>query len=332
MRDTRGRGDDGVHPGCNRTWSAFPPSRRAPCVQDPRPERRWWDGGPGAPSADRSGNDHTRGAHLSRPSRAPRCYPQGSARPSPRSGGGSAGSPAPPAGRARLWSALPVSHQPPPPALFPHGFLAGSSFPRKVKNPPLNLSQFVAGSKCDRDENLPLRFRVVHTGDSQLCRYSPLSTNSSIPTPVTPISICSGGRIARSSAPGVTATMSVPGGPIITGQGSNATGAKTVGGPSTTSPTRCWPRASGRFRIGSWPPSCCACRVRRVALRESWGYTPVQAIAGAGGCVMPLCPMRRSDSWKAPLKPMTSTIPPATKGKRNRVGRNRWGAERVVAV
>ena len=133
MRDARGRGDDGVHPGCNRTWSAFPPSRRAPCVQDPRPERRWWDGGPGAPSADRSGNDHTRGAHLSRPSRAPRCYPQGSARPSPRSGGGSAGSPAPPAGRARLWSALPVSHQPPPPALFPHRFLAGSPFPRKVK-------------------------------------------------------------------------------------------------------------------------------------------------------------------------------------------------------
>ncbi len=56
-----------------------------------------------------------------------------------------------------------------------------------------------------------------------------------------------------------------------------------------------------------------------------WGSTSVRAIAGAGGCAMPPCPMRCSASWKARSKPMTSIIPLATRGKRNRVGRTGRG-------
>src|SRR5712691_1220187 len=39
--------------------------------------------------------------------------------------------------------------------------------------------------------------------------------------------------------------------------------------PSTTSPTRCSPKANDRCHIGFWPPFCCACRVHPGASREN---------------------------------------------------------------
>jgi hypothetical protein len=96
----------------------------------------------------------------------------------------------------------------------------------------LNLSQFVVGSKYDRDENLPLRSRVMRTGDSQLCQCSPISTNFSMPTPAMLISIHCGGKIVRSNVPVVTAIIRAPGACTTTGQASNATAAKPVDGRS----------------------------------------------------------------------------------------------------
>ena len=49
----------------------------------------------------------------------------------------------------------------------------------------------------------------------------------------------------------------------------------------------CSTRAGGRSHTGFWPPSCCACRVRRGALPGSWGSIAGPAIAGAGGCARP---------------------------------------------
>jgi hypothetical protein len=149
-----------------------------------------------------------------------------------------------------------------------------------------NLSPFVVGSKCDREGNLPLRSRVVRTGDSQLCRCSPIFTNSSMPTPAMPIFIRCGGKIVRSNVPVVKATTLAPGARTTTAQASNATAAKPADGHSTTSHRRCWPRASGHAPTGSSQPFCCACRARRIALPGSSVSISARAITGAGGCAI----------------------------------------------
>ena len=89
--------------------------------------------------------------------------------------------------------------------------------------------------------------------------------------------------------------------------GANATGAITASAPSTTSPRPYCIGARDRCHTGFSPPFCCALPVRRGASRENWVSMSARAIAGAGGCAMPLCPMRCIASWKALLKPMTST-------------------------
>ena len=157
-------------------------------------------------------------------------------------------------------------------------------------------------------------------------------TSSSVPTPATPTCGPCGGKIGRSNVPVARATTSVPGVPTITGQGSNAIGAQAVDAPSTTSPTRCWPRASGRCRTGFSPLFCCVCHAHLAAWPESWASISVPATAGAGGCAMPLCPMKWIASWRARSKRMNSITLLARRGKRNKVGQNRWDADRVVAA
>ena len=161
---------------------------------------------------------------------------------------------------------------------------------------------------------------------------SPISTNSSMSTPATPISIHCGGKIARSSVPGARATTSVPGAPTTTDRIANATGATAVGAPSMTSRTRCWPRASGRCRTGFSRPFCCACRVHLVASRRSWASISAPAIAGAGGCAMRPCPTRWIANWGARSKRMNSITPPARRAKHNTAGKSPWDAGRGVAA
>src|SRR5262245_46890098 len=57
-----------------------------------------------------------------------------------------------------------------------------------------------------------------------------------------------------------------------------------------------------------------------------------RAIAGTGGCAIRPSATRLIGSWKAPLQPMNSTIPWATRGKRRRVGRSRWDGAHVGAA
>jgi hypothetical protein len=157
-------------------------------------------------------------------------------------------------------------------------------------------------------------------------------TSFLVPTPAKPTSIRCGGKIARCNVPVATATTSIRGAITTTDQGVNATGATAASAPSTISRTPCSIKASGRSRTGFWPPFCSVWRARLAASPERWVCICVRAIVGAGGSAMPRCPMRCIVNERGPLKPMTSTIPRATRGKRHRVGRNRWGAERVVAV
>src|SRR6266446_4219976 len=109
----------------------------------------------------------------------------------------------------------------------------------------LNLSQFVVGSKCDRDTNLPLHTRVVRTGDSQRCQCSLISTNSAMLTPAMSRSIRCDGTIVRSHVLVVKATILAPGARTTIGQASNATAAKPADGHATISRRHGWPRASG---------------------------------------------------------------------------------------
>ena len=113
--------------------------------------------------------------------------------------------------------------------------------------------------------------------------------------------------------------------------GANATGAITASAPSTTSPRPYCIGARDRCHTGFLPPFCCAVPVRRGASRENWVSMSARAIAGAGGGAMPLCPLRGIASWKAPLKPMTSTRPRATRAKPSTEGQSPWGVARVGA-
>ena len=57
----------------------------------------------------------------------------------------------------------------------------------------------------------------------------------------------------------------------------------------------------------------------------SWASISGPAIAGAGGCAMPPCPMRCTANWRARWKRMTSITPPATRGKRKQGGKKSLG-------
>jgi len=81
---------------------------------------------------------------------------------------------------------------------------------------------------------------------------------------------------------------SILGASTTTDQGVNAPGATAACAPSTISPTPCCTRASGRCRTGFWRLFCCVSPVRRVVSPGSWASISVPAIAGAGGCAMPL--------------------------------------------
>ena len=112
----------------------------------------------------------------------------------------------------------------------------------------------------------------------------------------------------------------------------NATGAIAASAPSTTSPLPCCTRPSGHCRTGYSRPFCSASPVRHGALPGKWASISVPAIAGAGGCAMPRCPMRCSANWRGRWKPMTSITPPATRGKQKGAGRRRWDASHVAVV
>ena len=103
--------------------------------------------------------------------------------------------------------------------------------------------------------------------------------------------------------------------------GANDTGVTAASTPSTTSLTPCSTGASGQSRTGFLPRFCCVSRARHAASPESWGSIAAPAIGGAGGCAMPPSPMRWTVNWQALSKPMSSTIPRATRGKRRRAGR-----------
>jgi hypothetical protein len=137
----------------------------------------------------------------------------------------------------------------------------------------------------------------VTPGDSQPYRCSHISISSSVPNNAKPTSIHCAGKIARSSVPVARATRSALGAHTITGQDANAIGVTAVGVSATTSSTRCWPRASGRWDTGFSPPSCCTCPVHRGVLPENWVSISRRAIAGAGGCAMLRCPMRWITNW-----------------------------------
>ena len=106
---------------------------------------------------------------------------------------------------------------------------------------------------------------------------------------------------------------------------SNATGVMAASAPSMISPIPCSTRASGRWRTGFSPPSCCASRVRLGVSPESWGSIAARAIAGAGGCAMRPSPMRSIASWRAPWKRMTSITPLARRAKRKQGGKKALG-------
>src|SRR4029453_4185444 len=79
------------------------------------------------------------------------------------------------------------------------------------------------------------------------------------------------GKIGPSSVPSARARMSIRGGTTTIAPGVSATGATAASVPLMTSPTPCCTRASAHCHTGFSPPSCCACRVHRAVLRESWG-------------------------------------------------------------
>ena len=105
----------------------------------------------------------------------------------------------------------------------------------------------------------------------------------------------------------------------------------TASAPSMTSQAHSWTAVSAPSPTGFSPPFCYASPVRRGALPGKWASMSVPAIAGAGGCAMPRCPMRCIVNWKGPLKRMTSITRRARRGKHHTVARKRWDATRVVA-
>jgi hypothetical protein len=141
-------------------------------------------------------------------------------------------------------------------------------------------------------------------GDSQPCRCFPISTNSSTLNSAKPTSVCSGGKIVRSNVRAARAAILDSGVPTNIAPGANATGAITASAPSTTSPRPYCIGARDRCHTGFSPPFCCALPVRRGASRENWVSMSARAIAGAGGCAMPLCPMRCIASWNTHSAPL----------------------------
>jgi hypothetical protein len=153
-----------------------------------------------------------------------------------------------------------------------------------------------------------------------------------MPNNATAPSIRCAGQSVHANVRGARATTLDAGARTMTGQDADALGATAVGVPSTTSPTHCWPKASGRWSTGCSPPSWCASRVPRGASPENWASIALRAPAGAGGCALRPCPLRCSARWRARSQPMRSLRGPATRDKRHMVGRRREDAARVVAA
>ena len=169
-------------------------------------------------------------------------------------------------------------------------------------------------------------------GDTHPCPCSRTSTTSSTSLSAKPTSTRCAGKIAPSNVPGARARTSIRGGSTITAPDANATGATAASVPSMTSLTPSCTRASGRCHTGFWRPFCCVSPAHRGVLPESWGSISGPVIGGVGGSAMPRFPMRRSVSWRAPWKRMTSITPLGRRDKRNRAGRKHWDAVRVGAV
>jgi hypothetical protein len=125
-----------------------------------------------------------------------------------------------------------------------------------------------------------------------------MCTNSSTPNSAKPPSIHSGGKTVRCNVLGVRATTLDAGAHTNIDPDANAPGAIAASAPSTTLPIPCCTRASGRWRTGYVPPFCCASPVPLGALPGKWASMSVPAIAGAGGCAMPPCPMRWTTNWR----------------------------------
>ena len=90
-----------------------------------------------------------------------------------------------------------------------------------------------------------------------------------------------------------------------------------------TSPILCSTRVGGPCRTGFWQRFSSVSRVRLGVLPESWASIAGPVIAGAGGCGIRRCPMRRIVSETARLRRMISTTSLGTKVKRSRAGPDR---------
>jgi hypothetical protein len=159
-------------------------------------------------------------------------------------------------------------------------------------------------------------------GEAHPCRYSHTSTNSSTSTSVRPTSIRCGGKIVPSNVPGARAGMWIRGGSITSDPGVNAPGVTGANAPSMTSPIRCSTRVGGHCRTGFWRRCSSASRVRRGVWPASWASMVGPVIAGAGGCGIRRCPMRRIVSETARLRRMISTTSLGTKAKPGRAGQH----------
>jgi hypothetical protein len=157
-----------------------------------------------------------------------------------------------------------------------------------------------------------------------------MGTNSSRPTSAKPISIRSGGKTGRCNVLAARATILAAGAHTSIALDAHATGAIAASAPSMTSRIPSCTRASGRWPTGYLPPSCFVLHARLGALPGNEVSISARAIAGAGGCAMPRCPMRWAANWLGRSKPMTSTTLPATRGKRKAVARSRWDAKHVA--
>jgi hypothetical protein len=96
-------------------------------------------------------------------------------------------------------------------------------------------------------------------------------TTSATPNSAKRTSIGYGGKILRGNVRAASVTPSDSGALTTTAPAANAPGAMVASAPATTSPLPCCIGASGRCRIGFWPPFCCVSPVRPGASPEELG-------------------------------------------------------------
>jgi hypothetical protein len=180
----------------------------------------------------------------------------------------------------------------------------------------------------------PIHFRVARTipGGSQPCRSSPPFTNSATPTPATPLFRRCGGKSVRCPVPGARVTTWGTGARTTTGQDGHAPGATVADAPFRTSPPPAWPRVSGPWATGCFPPASWACRVRRGALPGRWGSLAAPVSVGGGGDGRLPWPMQWSVHEQGLSRRLSSTPPRASRAKPSGGGRRRWGTGRGGAA